>query len=357
MPASLMSIVDSIYFEYPAWLWGWLVSVLLCLLILRRGMLAPLTTWPGYIASRVYRHPRQKLLRQLQHRQDEKRATVAVFPTFLGYSLLLLLFQLALAHPYVHGHQLPAPPKYRDTVLIVDTSISMVLRDYQVADQRVERMAVLKSVLSTFIDGLQGNRISLVVFSEEAYTLVPLTADYALLKSRVQRLRPAVLTGNSTNIGKALIYTLKQLQRLEAKKVTDKPVLVLLTDVDRSRRDIDPVAVADYLHKNHFRLYTIGIGTSSYKAQENTSSDLIYQPTNFSLLEDIAEKGGGKFYWADSANSLQRAIGEIQMSERRKVSPEPRYTKDSLYHWPLLAAVLLLILLQTGAGVREKLHG
>jgi Ca-activated chloride channel family protein len=150
------------------------------------------------------------------------------------------------------------------------------------------------------------------------------------------------------------------LQQLQYKKVlneTQKPVLVLLTDADRSSRDIDPSAVAGYIHQQGYRLYVIGIGTSSYEAKEDDSTDLIYQPVNFSLLEDIAAKGGGGFYWAENVGSLKNAIQNIQMGERKKTQSEAQYITISLYQWPLLAGLLLIVVMQSLQGLREMGDG
>jgi len=233
---------------------------------------------------------------------------------------------------------------------MVDTSISMALRDYLVAGKRVDRMTMLKSVLTHFIEQLKGDRIGLIAFSEQAYTLAPLTADSKLLRNMVRRLQPAVLTGRTSNLGAAMLYTLQQLQKSNTPDSLHKPVLVLITDVNRSSRDIDPRAVAGYLHKQGYTLQTIGIGASSFKAQEDRPTGLIYQPANFALLESIAKRGGGKFYWADNVDSLRSAIQAIQSTGRSQVKVEPRFIKISLYQWPLLLGLLWILVLPLWPG-------
>ena len=222
----------------------------------------------------------------------------------------------------------------------------MVLRDYLVAGERTDRMTILKSVLTHFIEQLKGNRIGLIVYSEHPYTLVPLTADYALLKTMVRILEPAVLTGRTSDVGKSLLYTLQQVEQMDVADQSQKPVLVLITDVNRTYREMDPGAIAAYLHDQGYRLHTVGIGASSYEAQEHDSTGLIYQPTNFALLESIAEQGGGQFYWADNAGSLQEAIQTIQSAERRQVEAEPRHVAIPLYQWPLLISLGWILVLQ-----------
>ena len=350
MENSGLAFLQGIHFLHSEWLWAWLLSVMVVTLLIRCQCLGSLKHIPAVSGSRIYRHPRHRLLHRL-HAQEAKQHRAAVsLSRWMVYVLLLACFHLALAHPYRLGRELPKPPEYRDTLFIVDTSISMMLRDYLVGGERIDRMTILKGVLTTFIDGLQGNRIGLIIFSEQPYTLAPLTADYALLKSRVRRLEPAVLTGNTTNLGRALIYTLQKLKGSDAWNATQKPALILITDVNRSPRDLDPAAVATYLHEQGFRLHTIGIGTSSDAAQEPDSRGLIYEPTNFALLEKIARQGGGQFFWADSERSLQSAIRTIQQGERRQGIAAPRYVTVPLYQWPLLTGLVLMMLLQWFGG-------
>jgi Ca-activated chloride channel family protein len=198
-------------------------------------------------------------------------------------------------------------------------------------------MTMLKSVMRHLIDHLQGNRIGIVTFAEQAYTLVPLTADYNVLRTQVQRLKPATLTGRTSNLGQALLYTVHSLKQQETED--NKPVLVLVSDVNRPDRRIDPRAVAEYLAGKGFRLYVIGIGGASYAAGDKQHGGLIYHPSNFALLETVAERGNGQFYWAKNTASLKAAVQSIQSAEQHTIESEPRYIPIPLYHWPLLFSI------------------
>jgi len=290
-----------------------------------------------------YRHPLASLLAKKQTSTQTKTSSGAI-KKWLTYAILLGLLHLGLAQPYRLGEKLPAPPQYRDIIFLVDTSVSMVLRDYLVQGQRTDRMSMVKSVLQHFIKGLPGSRLSLIIFSEQAYTLVPLTTDHELLEFQLQRLQAASLTGRRTDPGNALLYTLNTLTpHLQA---GEKPVLVLLTDASRPVRNIDPRGAATLIKQKGLRLHTIAMGAGSDAAKENTVSSLIYQPANFKLLQEIAKAGGGEFFWADSQNSLNQVLQNIKTSEKQYIKLEPVFIKIPLYYWPLLAALFWIMFWQ-----------
>jgi len=331
-----MNLIQSIQFQSPLILWLWPVTALVLWWLIRRGQLWSFAGVWRSISGNRFRHPQLSLLRRLYRTRATPTATPA-WRRWVAYAVFFLGIHLALAQPFYQGQQLPQPPQYRDTVFSLDSSISMVLRDYVVENRRVDRMTMLKSVMRHLIDRLQGNRIGIVTFAEQAYTLVPLTADYRVLLTQVQRLKPASLTGRTSHLGQALLYTEHSLKQQETK--TNKPVLVLVSDVNRPDRHIDPRAAAEYVADQGFRLHVIGIGGASYAASDKQHGGLIYHPSNFALLKTVAERGNGQFYWAKSTESLKAAIQSIQSAEQHTIEAVPRYIPVPLYHWPLLFSI------------------
>ncbi|TDY02818.1 vWA domain-containing protein [Thiohalophilus thiocyanatoxydans] len=334
----------TLQFDAPLWLWLWPVSMVLLGGLLQRGYLHALGSSLRRYASGRFRHPQTGLLRRL-YRSPAGAAPRYRLWQWAGYGLFLLGVHLALAKPFYQGEQLPQPPSYRDAMFVIDSSVSMVLKDYVIDEQRVDRITMLKHVMRHLIDRLQGNRIGVVAFSEQAYTLVPLTADYPVLRTQIDRLKPASLTGRTSHPGRALLYTLDTLEQQQDDDSEQRPVLILVSDVNRPDRQIDPRVAAEYIASQGYRLHVIGIGGASYAADDEQQGGLIYHPSNFALLEAIAEQGNGNFYWARNTDSLQTAIEAIQKAEQRVIEAEPRHVPIPLYQWPLLASLIVLALL------------
>jgi Ca-activated chloride channel family protein len=330
-----------------------MVVVLLYMQFIQNKQLASLSDWLQHLSSNVYRHPVFAILKPQQARviTDKKPRSLV---RFLNYLLLVTLMCLTLSQPYQVGEKLPEPPAYRDIVFLVDTSVSMVLRDYLVDGKRTQRMTVLKDVLTHFVDQLQGNRIQIIPFAEQAYTLVPLTTDYELLKFQLQRLKPASLTGRNSDLSRALLYALAPYQ--ETQSVQDKkPVFVMLSDADRPVRDIDPKVAAAYVAKYGISLHTVAIGAASYEAEDQERTSLVYHPASFYLLEQVAKLGNGQFFWANDITSLQQALISINQAGKHKITSEPEYIHKSLYFWPLMLMLIwltLIYLLELARGLR-----
>jgi Ca-activated chloride channel family protein len=342
----LIALSGDIYFQSPVWLWLWpLAVVVITWLIYRYGM-DNINTLPRSLSVKRYRHPAYKMLRDVFAASDHGAPRSLVVRKSTVYAVATLGIFVALANPYRQGEQLPAPPEYRDTVFLVDSSVSMLRRDYLVDEKRVDRMTMLKGVITHFIDQLDGNRISIVAFSESAYTLVPLTSDYDLLRTMIRRLEPALFTGARSDISKSLLYTLQKIRPGRDDSTTERPALVLVTDVNRPVRDIDPRVAAQYLADQGYRLHVIAIGAPSYEADESSIASLIYHPVSFALLKKIAANGNGKFFWARDIESLQQAMLTIQQAERSAVDAAPRYVPISLYQWPLMASIIWIMVLQ-----------
>ncbi len=333
----------------------WLIAIPLCLMLAiyftvksKQG-LPPLTSWLNNFSREVYRHPFASRL-QLRENVTQPKHVRNAFFSVINYTILISLLSISLAQPYKIGKKLPEPPQHRDIVFLVDTSVSMVLRDYLVNGVRTERISVLKNVLTHFIEQLKGSRIQLIAYSEKAYTLVPLTTDYQLLIHQLQRLDAASLTGRSSDLSNALLYALQHyqqatLQTSDTAGNDNKPVFVMLTDVNRPVRNIHPKIAAEYVAQHGIRLHTIAIGAASYAAEDQAHRSLIYHPTRFNLLKEVADAANGQFFWAKDHNSLAIALSSINEGEKRSGHAEAQYIHLPLYLWPLLLAMGWLTLL------------
>jgi len=341
------SMIDNIELNQPLWLWIILVLPILYMLIRYFGHIdtgSSLIDGMSGSSTRV-RHPLYKLLLSTENKQVPGTYSKTIF-----YWFLLSLLIVALAGPVKIGSKLPDPPRQRDIVFIVDTSVSMVLKDYTLNNKRIDRMNVIRSTLNDFIKKLKGDRVSIIAFADTAHVLVPLTNDSYLLQSMLLRLRTGI-AGRSSAPGDAVSLAVKQIRN----KADRHQIMVLLTDAALPVGSITPIQAAKIAADEGLLLYTVAVGANTYDAEEQRKTGLIYHPADRELLEKMATITGAETYLAGDSRSLQAAITDIEKQQTSQQQAEDRFYHKSLHYWPLLFALILLSLYQFRAIMRKNI--
>ena len=288
---------------------------------------------------------KQRLLHPLVNRLNVSISPLKIKKSFgVIKTLILVLLILALTQPIKVGKKLPDPPQERDIIFIVDTSVSMILRDYMLNGERIDRMSLLKGVLDSFIHKLKGERMSIIVFGDHAYTLVPLTSDEFLLRKMLSRVQ-ATMAGRFNAMGEAIALAVKQATKNDSNNKR-KRVLVLLTDADQPTGDIDPIAAAQLAKNAKLPLYTIAIGATTHAAEEKQQGGLLYSPVDLDLIQKLSSITGANNYQAGNPNALKNAIQAISLHETNKQKIKPQFFREPLYYWLLIIALVTFSLQQ-----------
>ena len=285
------------------------------------------------------RHPLINLL-ETAGGETVKRSSKGLLPTLIISSLLF-----SLSEPVLQGEQLPDPPQERDIFLLVDASISMVLRDYLLEGRRVDRMSLLKGVLDRMVQRLEGDRIGIIVFGEHAYTLTPLTRDQKLLRRMLVRIEPTV-AGRYSAVGEAIALALKQIEQPHGGDEQRRRVLVLFSAASHPTGTINDRAAATLSAELKVPIYTVAIGAASHGAAERRKGELIYEPADLTRMEQLASMTGGVSFRAGDSAAFDRAMKDIELREINKRELPPRHITYPLYHWPLLFGLMLLTISQ-----------
>lgn len=325
------------HFAQPAWFGLLLVWFVWQALRQRRHWLAPSQRKP------VFFHP---LIARFMCQTDKpKHSQSARNPLDYLPTVIMLLLVSALAQPQrdiQQPPQLSAKP-VRDIALVVESSVSFVLEDYRLNQQPATRMEVVKHVLDQFVAGLAQNRFSLLLYAEQAYTLVPMTADSQALRLNLQRLQPYLAGRTDEAMGEALGLALRDLAQADAG--LPKRLIVLISDGLQQPSRLDLQRIVEYAQSLDVPIYTIGIGAGSQAADLRTHSGLIYQALETDSLRFLAEQTGGQFFQVGGQQDLKRVLSDI---ERRQAAPyrqdeQPRHSQQDLSVWPLTLALILLM--------------
>ncbi|MDP2827431.1 MAG: VWA domain-containing protein [Sulfuricellaceae bacterium] len=260
----------------------------------------------------------------------------------LGAMLLLIL---ALARPLWNGPWLPPQPEGREIMLLLDNSRSMSITDFQAAGQPVERFSVLKGLVARFAQGRQGDKFGVILFGEQAYTLLPPTFDHDLVSAMVQRL-PVGIAGQDTAIGEALALALKQLQ-LNPKH---RPALVLFTDGDSTAGNISPAEAVEVARRMKVPVYAVDIGTDLFG---HAARPAIAEEGAIAL-EQISAATGGRYYRATSPAALASIMEDIGRLEATITPPTKQRERHEWFWLPaLLAAAVLSVSRLTAMAKRH----
>ena len=302
----------------------------------------PLMIW-RYRKTRTpaVRFPSRDLVRRLP---QSWKVRLTGLP-FVLRVLTVVLFITALAGPRTVLEETKYHFEGIDIMLVLDASRSMATEDFSLLGKRYNRLEISKKVVEEFIDGRQHDRIGLVVFAGLAYTVCPLTKDYAWLKENLQRI-DFDLIKDGTAIGSATSTALIRLRESKAKS----KVIILLTDGVNNAGSVDPLEAAHAAQAYGVRIYTIGAGTKGYAPYPvedmfgRTRYQKVLTDVDEDTLREMARITGGKYFRATDTASLRQIYKEIDHLEKTPFEETGYRDYKELFPYVLAAALMLLLM-------------
>lgn len=318
--------MNGITFAQPAFLWLLVVvPAVVAYWVWRQHKNSPLLRMPTMAAfdnaPKTFRH-------YLRH--------IVVGLRALSIALLII----ALARPQSSDEFQDVTTEGIDIVLALDISGSMLARDFN-----PDRLEASKAVATEFISNRQYDRIGLVAFSAESFTQCPLTTDHAVLINLMRELKSGMLE-DGTAIGSGLATAVNRIKDSES----ESKVIILLTDGVNNRGDIAPQTAAEIAKTFGIKVYTIGVGTmgtAPYPVQ-TIGGQVRYMDMQVeideSVLKDIAETTGGKYFRATDNDKLKEVYAEIDGMEKSVMDVRQYVTKEEHFlPFVLLAFAFLFV--------------
>src|ERR1044071_1417915 len=175
---------------------------------------------------------------------------VRLLPEIL-LSIVGILILVALARPQKTNEKVEQWTEGIDIMLAIDISQSMQIEDFE-----PNRLESAKGVARKFIAGRIQDGIGIIVFSGDAFSLAPLTTDYALLNSYIDEMNFDMIENRGTAIGSAMAVVTNRMRESESKS----KVCILLSDGDNTAGNIDPITAAELASAYNIKVYTIVVG-------------------------------------------------------------------------------------------------
>lgn len=252
--------------------------------------------------------------------------------------VVMALLIVALARPQKTNEKVEQWTEGIDIMIALDISQSMQIEDFQ-----PNRLEAAKDVARNFIKGRIQDRIGLVVFSGDAFSLAPLSTDYELLQSYLNEINFDMIENRGTAIGSALAVSTNRMRESESKS----KVCILISDGENTAGNIDPITAAELAAGYDIKIYTIVVGK---EGMVPFGKDLFGRPNmvpntlDETTMRKIADIGGGEFFRVSDNQALRQVFAKIDQYEKAEIK-ETRFKDTSdYYHIYLMWAIVLYLL-------------
>jgi Ca-activated chloride channel homolog len=306
--------------ELAWWLLGAIALVLIVRWRLRRRLGVAMTTpWVfgrAYRASPLRRLPQALLL------------------------IALLLTGIALLDPVLPFSESQVHSQGLDIVVALDLSSSMQeqmdkpTRSAALGGQGPTRLDATKAAIKTLVQLRHDDRVGLVVFSDHAYVISPLTFDHDYLLRYIDMVDDQLLRGEGmTAIGDGLALSDYLLARQSTAAGHRNQVVVLFTDGE-SNIGRDPLEVMKEADAANIRVHMVGLGLED---------DVKKKPPVQRLLQSVRAQGG-RYFTADTSRELTAASRAIDATEKGVLVSQSYQHDAPVFAWFALPALVVLVL-------------
>ena len=250
---------------------------------------------------------------------------VRLIPELLMMVALAMILT-ALARPQKTNEKVEQWTEGIDIMIALDISQSMQIEDFS-----PNRLEAAKDVALQFIKGRLQDRIGLVVFSGDAFSLAPLTTDYDLLRSYIGEINFDMIENRGTAIGSAMAVVTNRMRESGSKS----KVCILLSDGDNTAGNIDPITAAELAAAFGIKIYTIVVGKEGlvpYGKDFFGRPNMIENTVDETTLKKMAAIGGGEFFRATDNQALVQVFAKIDQYEKAEIR-ETRFKDTSDYYF------------------------
>ncbi|MBQ3247775.1 MAG: VWA domain-containing protein [Alistipes sp.] len=259
------------------------------------------------------------------------------FTLFLA-ALTLVIF--AVARPQFGSKLREEKSEGVEIMIAVDVSNSMLAEDFE--PSRLERT---KYAIDKLFEGLQQERVGVIVFAGEAKVQLPITSDYRMAQSFTKRISPNLVSEQGTSIGKALSMAM-----LSFAKDSDRSQAVILI-TDGETHDSNALEVAKQAAEHGVKIFTIGIGTPEGAPIRiggdfirDEKGEMVVSKLNETMLEEIASTTDAAYVRASKQSiGLEEIVRKINEMEKGELSTLRFEEYNEQFHYLLWIALALLL--------------
>jgi Ca-activated chloride channel family protein len=274
-----------------------------------------------------------------------RRLPLAVF------TVAMLLLGGALMEPVLPYAQTEITSRGLDIVIALDLSSSMLeemgrirpprsfqnltysARDSAAPMKSVKtRLTATKDAVRSFVTSRRDDRVALVVFSDNAYVISPLTFDHEYVARYVDLIDDQLLRGEGmTAIGDGLALSNYLLAKQSGGGDRRNQVVILFTDGENNKGR-DPQEVLRESNAANIRVHMVGV---------DLEEEVRNKPQVQRLFQSVS-RFGGRYFNASTARDLEAASRTLDQVEKGVLVSRPFVRDAPVYDWFAVPALVCL---------------
>lgn len=284
----------------------------------------------------------QILIDRLSSSHSRSKQVLKLILSLTGLALIII----ACANPQIGTRLEEVKREGVDIIIALDVSNSMKAED--IKPNRLERS---KQAISRLLDGLENDRIGMIVFAGQAYVQLPITSDYAAAKLFLQSIETDMIPTQGTCIGCAIDLAETSFTGNDNKH----KALIIITDGENHEEDA--VEAAKKANEKGIIIHTIGMGSVDgapipifrngiqVDFQKDNEGKTVITKLETLTLERIAAEGKGVFIQAsNSDDGLASIFNQISKMEKKSFGTKQFTGFEDRFQYFLAAGLLLLLI-------------
>lgn len=261
-------------------------------------------------------------------------------------ALFLIIF--CLARPWGGVKDEKTVKEGIEVIIAVDASNSMLASSTS-EENGPDRMRTAKLMLEKLINRLDNDRVGLIVYAGDAYTLIPVTNDYVSAKMFLNSIDPSQIDNQGTDISSAI--------RMATSSFSDDKnigkAIILITDADELEDEEAVMESAKRAANDGIQIDVVGLGSGTPVPIPLKNGSFMIDPftgqramtsLNEDLAAGLAQAGNGIYVNASNREALNELDKQLETLKKASLESNITAVHDELFPIFAVFALALLIL-------------
>lgn len=268
-----------------------------------------------------------------------------LFPVLYFVAFLFLIF--AMIDLLGGKQEVKSQQKMNNVIFLLDVSNSMNAQDVQPS-----RLEEAKNIIANSLQKMANDRVGIVVFGGDAYSVMPLTTDYAAAENYISGIETSVMPNQGTDFLKGMQMAVKKFASIPkgARKI------VLISDGEDNEGNEN--AAINLAKKEGISVTTIGVGSEEgapvpeyyygqlmgYKMDRNGET-VISKLQNKSLKNIASATGGTYLLGNDLDDAIEGLLSNIKKNSSSSSLIVSSQSAEHYYQYFLGISIVLFLMI------------